>query len=71
MIFKEISIIFQQLEIEFRRKQFLVSDLFLLIMNWVLLCFDEDDEDIELVDFNFGVLDNIRINNRNGQFDMS
>ena len=68
---KETSTTFQQSENEHRRKLSPASDSSLPTMNWVPPCFDEDDEDIEPVDFNFGALDNIRTNNRNGQFDMS
>ena len=61
---KETSTTFQQSENELTRKLSPACAPSLLTVNWVLPCFDEDDEDIEAVDFNFGALDNIRTNIR-------
>ena len=64
MTLKETSTASQQSKNELRRNVSPASSSSLLTMNWALPCFDEDDEDIELVDFNFGALDNIRTNIR-------
>ena len=62
MTLKGTSTAFQQSENELRRNVSPASSPSLLTMNWALPCFDEDDEDIEPVDFNFGTVDNIRTN---------
>lgn len=51
---------FQQSNNDRRRKLSPASTSSLPTMPWVLQCFDEDDEDMEPVDFNLGVFGNIR-----------
>lgn len=51
---------FQQSNNDLRRKLSPASTSSLPTMPWVLQCFDEDDEDMEPVDFNLGVFGNIR-----------
>ena len=60
MTLKETRTDFQQSENELKRNLSPVSTSSLPTMHWVLPCYDEDDEDIEPVDFNFGVFGNLR-----------
>lgn len=60
---KETRTTYQQSEnAELKTKLSPVSASSLPTMHWVLPCYDEDDEDIEPVDFNLGIFDSLRNN---------
>ena len=59
---KETSTTYQQSENELKTKLSPVSSPSLPTMHWALPCYDEDDEDIEQVDFNLGIFDSLRNN---------
>lgn len=59
---KETRTTYQQSGNELKTKLSPVSAPSLPTMHWVLPCYDEDDEDIEPVDFNLGIFDSPRNN---------
>ena len=68
---KETTATFQRSKNEPGRKLSPTSSSSLPTIHWVLPCFDEDDEDVELADFNFGAFDSIRTNIRKNHFNMN